>query len=772
MNQQTIKLTDVLKEHFGYDSFLPGQDEVIQRTLNKENLFVVMPTGGGKSLCYQLPALLVDGIVLVVSPLIALMKDQVDQLNSWGIKSTFINSSITSQEMSLRINEVVAGKYKLLYVAPERFYNRNFMHQIKNIKIDIFVIDEAHCISEWGHDFRPSYLRLKKVCDYLQPGSIMALTATATNEVRDDIRNLLGFEKKDEFITGFHRPNLFFMIERADKEKKRLSKILAITQKIKGNIIIYAGTRKNVEKITETLIEYGIDAIPYHAGLTDEQRTENQDQFLLNQKRIIVCTNAFGMGINKKDVRAVIHYNMPGSIEAYYQEAGRAGRDGKRSYCIMLFGLQDRFLQEFFIQGSYPPRDMIERVYETLVAENQEFILKTHEEIIQAIPGRVNEMAVSSVLRILEESNLLERLSEKNHKATIKLLENIDSAMDKLDPRAEKQRLLLASLFDIYGQSIYEGIQFHIDNLVLRCGMSRDAFMRSLKHLTEKKILEYQAPFRGRGIKMISTETDMHNLPVNYEYLEEQAQREYNRLRKMEGYALNSGCHHKYILKYFSDSQASKITCNHCDWCVNNKRSSVETAVPFENHDDPSASSTPTQPEQKEKLSKTEKAVLSTVKRYSGRFGIKRIVEILKGSKNQAIRKWGLHNSPFYGFFEDTHKDQLERIISNLILKRYIDRQNGLYPVVSISEKGKSILGEGGNESAIKDDMIKQKMIKDKELKLSLVKIIINQGFIDKRLIKKMLNDNNHTDSEIENVLHELKNEFREYLKKKYSEDI
>ncbi|MCD6459036.1 ATP-dependent DNA helicase RecQ [bacterium] len=772
MRNQTVELKNVLKKHFGYDNFLQGQEAVIKRALNKENLFVIMPTGGGKSLCYQLPSLLLDGIVLVVSPLIALMKDQVDQLNSWDIKSTFINSSITQKEISLRINEVVSGKYKLLYVAPERFYNQNFMYQIKNIKIDLFVIDEAHCISEWGHDFRPSYLRLKKVCDYLHAGSIMALTATATSEVRDDIRKLLGFNKKDEFITGFHRPNLFFMVERADKEKKRLSKVIKITQKIKGNIIIYAGTRKNVDKITLSLVELGIEAVAYHAGLTDEERTENQEKFLSDKKRIIVCTNAFGMGVNKKDVRAVIHYNMPGSIEAYYQEAGRAGRDGKRAYCILLYGLQDRFLQEFFIQGSYPPRDMIERIYKSLASDNKEIVLKTHEEIIQTIPGRVNEMAVSSVLRILEDSSLLERLSEKNHKAAIKLIKNIDKAMDNLDPRAEKQRLLLSSLFDIFGQSIYQGVQFHIDNLALRCAMTRNSFMRSLKQLTEKQIIQYQAPFRGRGIRMLSLDADINNLPIDYAYLDQQSQREYQRLRKMEGFVFNKGCRHKYILNYFGDSNASKITCSYCDWCVNKKQTSNQANLEnsYDNLEQPK-NIQPIESGEKSGLSKIEKAVLSTVSRYSGRFGIKVIINVLKGSKNQVIRKWGLRNCPFYGFFEDVHKDQLERIISDLIFKKYIDRQSGMYPVISISEKGKSVLDSAEPQSKIKAEILQQKESKNNKLKLSLIKIIIDQGFIDKRIITKILN-NHYSDSEIENVLLELKDEFRDYLKKKYSEKI
>lgn len=750
----------ILKEYFGYDEFLPGQEDVIHRILKGDNLLVIMPTGGGKSLCYQLPALQLSGIVLVVSPLIALMKDQVDQLNSWGVPSTFINSSITAPEVAFRIKEVLSGKYRLVYVAPERFYSRTFLYQIKDVKIDLFVIDEAHCISEWGHDFRPSYLRLKKVAEFLTARSIVALTATATHEVREDIRTLLGFTPDDEIVTGFHRPNLFFMVHRIDREKIRMEKLKKIIQKLTGSLIIYAGTRKTVDAITHELSDDGYQVTSYHAGLTDEERILNQDAFLSGKTRIIVCTNAFGMGINKKDVRGVIHFNLPGSIEAYYQEAGRAGRDGKRAYCILLFGARDRYLQEFFIQGSYPPRELIEEIYRTIDAENEEIIKKTHEEILNQLTGRVNEMAVSSVLRILEEHGIIERLSERDHKASIKLLKDFDGALDSIDPRAEMQRLVLANLFEIYDQALYGGIQFVIDDLAMKCRVSRETFLRSIKALHEKELLSYNAPFRGRGIRMLQQHVDPEKLPVPYDALTERSSKEYDRLRKMEEYAYQSECRHRFFLRYFGENVSSFPHCESCDFCVNphNPEKTIQHEKTDNSEKTPSSSA----------LDMVSNAFLATIGRYPGRFGQKVIIDILKGSKNQFVRRWSLHNAPFYSFFDTYTREHLEKELSNLIIKGYVTRQNGMYPVLSLSALGEKILQETGGSDIKKELEAKkenQKILKDR----IIINAIIAHGFDDRKLIKEVVG-NEITMSEIEQVIIKIKKDFLDYLKEKYVE--
>ncbi len=752
-----LNIKEHLKKYFGYDDFLPGQEEVVNRILKGENLFVIMPTGGGKSLCYQLPAVIMDGIVLVVSPLIALMKDQVDQLNSWGIPSTFINSSITSIEISNRLHEIANRKYRLVYVAPERFYNRNFVLQLKELKISLFVIDEAHCISEWGHDFRPSYLRLKRVADYLKIRSIIALTATATTEVRSDIIANLGLSADNEVITGFHRPNLFFMTDRIDSENKRLEKLKRIVCKVQGSLIVYAGTRKVVDKITTAFVNEKIKAVSYHAGLTDEDRKNNQELFLNDSVRIIVCTNAFGMGINKKNVRGVIHFNLPGSLEAYYQEAGRAGRDGKRSFCILLYGYGDRYLQEFFIQGSYPDKELIKEVYSVLDAENEEIILKTHDEIQKCLSAnKVNDMAISSILRILEDNNIVERLSEKNHKASLKLLLNFDEALDSIDTRAEIQRLVLGNIMEIYENAIYTGIQFYPDDLAVKCRIPKDSLMRAITALNEKNIIEYRAPFRGRGIRMIQKNLDTNNLPIRYDLLEERAGKEYQRLRIMEGYVFNKGCRHFYLLRYFGDKTLNGDNCNSCDTCV-------KPDVKAENDSCEIAEKNTEITVDKNNLIE---AVLYTIKSYPDRFGQKVIVDILKGSNNQQIRKWNLKKTKHYGQYRDLSREDIESVISNLAIKGFLIRQKGLYPVLNLSQTGFEYLLNSGKEEKRESQSLTSNIIINYEKEI--IKAIIKNGMNFEKSKKEI--SSTIPEQEIKKVLNRIEKDFIEFLKMKYPE--
>lgn len=360
-------MNDLLKQYFGYDEFRPGQKEIIQKVIDQENVLGIMPTGSGKSICYQLPSLLVDGLTVVVSPLISLMKDQVDAANQLGIPATFINSSLDGYETARRFQEIDRQQYRLLYIAPERFIMPDFIQAMNRWNVCMIAIDEAHCISQWGHDFRPSYLQMAKQLDQLPNRPvIVALTATATIQVAADIKRLLKIPDGNHIQTGFGRENLRFQVVKDQKKEQYLVEYLKINKNQSG--IIYAATRKEVDRIYHLLKKFGFSIGRYHGGLKENERTAMQEAFLYDRLQLIVATNAFGMGINKSNVRFVIHYQIPGSLEAYYQEAGRAGRDGLSSEAILLFAPQDIQVQKFFIQQSQREEEQKQKEYEKLKA--------------------------------------------------------------------------------------------------------------------------------------------------------------------------------------------------------------------------------------------------------------------------------------------------------------------------------------------------------------------------------------------------------------------
>ncbi|MGN4291250.1 DNA helicase RecQ [Bacillus cereus group sp. MYBK87-2] len=345
------KAQELLASYFGYSSFRRGQDETIKNVLDGKDTVCIMPTGGGKSICYQIPALVFEGTTLVISPLISLMKDQVDTLVQNGISATYINSSISITEANQRIQLAKQGHYKLLYVAPERLDSMEFVDQLIDMKIPMIAIDEAHCISQWGHDFRPSYLHIHRILDYLpEKPLVLALTATATPQVRDDICNTLGINQENTIMTTFERENLSFSVIKGQDRNAYLADYIRQNQKESG--IIYAATRKVVDQLYEDLMKAGVSVSKYHAGMSDHDRNEQQELFLLDEVSVMVATSAFGMGIDKSNIRYVIHYQLPKNMESYYQEAGRAGRDGLDSACILLYASQDVQVQRFLIDQS------------------------------------------------------------------------------------------------------------------------------------------------------------------------------------------------------------------------------------------------------------------------------------------------------------------------------------------------------------------------------------------------------------------------------------
>ncbi len=341
----------VLKDYFGHDSFRDGQEQIVDALLDGRDALCIMPTGAGKSMCYQIPALLFDGVTIVVSPLISLMKDQVGSLVQSGVPAAYINSSLSYPQFLRVLSNTEYGKYKIIYVAPERLLTDGFLDTCKKIKISMVAVDEAHCVSQWGQDFRPSYLKIISFVESLENRPIVgAFTATATNDVKEDIKKILRLENPFEITTGFDRPNLFFGVIKSSSKDEKL--IDLIRERGDRSGIVYCATRKNVESVCELLCDNGFSATRYHAGLDEYERRKNQEDFVFDRKNIMVATNAFGMGIDKSNVTYVIHYNMPKNIESYYQEAGRAGRDGGEADCILLYSPKDVRLNRFMIENS------------------------------------------------------------------------------------------------------------------------------------------------------------------------------------------------------------------------------------------------------------------------------------------------------------------------------------------------------------------------------------------------------------------------------------
>jgi ATP-dependent DNA helicase RecQ len=426
-------LTELLRTQFGLEEFRGGQRTAIEHVLNREHTLVVMPTGSGKSLVYQVAALALPGTALIVSPLIALMKDQVDRLQTLGIPATFINSSLSVSEQQRRIDKLSRKEYRLVYIAPERLRSRPFVEALRESNVSLLAVDEAHCISQWGHDFRPDYLNIGGMREELDNPITLALTATATPDVQNDIVNQLGLPQAQRVVTGFARPNLVFHVRLTPDLRSKQNAIRKVLSTVKGAGIIYVGTRREAEELSTTLeAEYRVPAYVYHGGMDRSQRSMVQDAYLADPNAIMIATNAFGMGVDRPDVRFVIHYSIPGTLEAYYQEAGRAGRDGRLAQCMLLYAPQDRNLQEWFIENDSPSRNELNALYKAIIARvRDEGIAKVSpEELIRAT--RLFEVKLRVGLSQLERYEAIERLRDDSYGIHIKPGELSDETLDRI----------------------------------------------------------------------------------------------------------------------------------------------------------------------------------------------------------------------------------------------------------------------------------------------------------------------------------------------------
>ena len=454
----------VLRDVFGYGEFRPGQAEVIEAVLARRDTLAVMPTGGGKSVCYQVPALLHDrGLTLVVSPLLALMKDQVDAMQAMGVAAAAINSTVSQDEQRQVLASAASGALRLLYVAPERFGAGGFMAALRGLPVSLLAIDEAHCISQWGHDFRPSYRDLGDVRDRIGSPPIVALTATADPRVRDDIVARLQLRTPTVHVAGFDRPNLRFEVARVTTLKDKFEGIASQLRELKDeSAIVYCGTRKRVEEITDSLQRAGIKCARYHAGMNDDDRKRIQNAFARDTLRIIVATNAFGMGIDKPDVRAVIHHDMPDSLESYYQEAGRAGRDGGPATCTLYYATRDRGLREFFIDMSHPEASRVVEVYQGLVG------FAGNRVHVREVMRDTDEPGINAAVQSLVESGLAGRagysvwatdLDGEAKIDTAGLEEHRQHSFDKLDAMenyARSRTCLRTRILQYFGDDVHQ----------------------------------------------------------------------------------------------------------------------------------------------------------------------------------------------------------------------------------------------------------------------------------------------------------------------------
>ncbi len=568
----------VLRRHWGHKNFRPGQQEALEAVLQGRDVLAILPTGGGKSVCYQVPAMLHEGLTLVVSPLIALMQDQVAQLRVRGVPAAFINSTLTPREIDQRWTDAEFGRYRLLYVAPERLQTDVFLARADRLRVDLLAVDEAHCVSEWGHHFRPSYLLIAEARAALGHPSTLAVTATATPEVRRDIIEHLGLRDPEVVVRGFDRPNVVWSIFRTENKREQ---VRAVLRGVPGSGIVYAATRRSVEEWAAWLAQEGEAATAYHGGLPAPAREQAQQAWIGGQARVVVATNAFGMGIDKPDVRFVVHVDVPSSPEAYYQEAGRAGRDGRKAYAVLLFHPRDEATQRALIEESHPDAKSVSLVYDAACNLAQlphgalpEGPVALDVDALAHLTGFAPSR-VTTAIDLLVRQGTWQAQPARRHHGLLRFLQPADAVRrhaDGLqnDALARFIRLLLRT---VHADAFTDWWEIDLRLLQRRTRLPRRRLLAGLAFLQRRGLLDWRAP--ETALRVLFNEPRAQRLPVDDLAVRRAKRRAETRLADVLRYARSVTCRRHFLLAYFGEKSPER--CGACDVCLGRHRAVIIT---------------------------------------------------------------------------------------------------------------------------------------------------------------------------------------------------
>lgn len=568
---------EILKQYWGYDSFRGIQEAIITSIGDGRDTLGLMPTGGGKSITFQVPALAQPGLCLVITPLIALMKDQVRNLRDRGIKAVAIYSGMTREEILIALENCIFGDYKFLYISPERLDTEIFRIKLKSMKVSMITVDESHCISQWGYDFRPSYLKIAEVRKLLPGIPVLALTATATPEVVKDIQARLAFRKENVFRMSFERKNLAYIVRRTENKAEEL---LHILNRVTGSAIVYTRNRKKTKEVAQWLNQQEITATFYHAGLSNETKDARQKSWLTGEHRVMVATNAFGMGIDKPDVRLVVHIDFPDSPEAYFQEAGRAGRDGEKAYAVLLYAKSDPTILRKRISDTFPEKDYIRKVYEDI---NFYYQMAMGDGLGCTYAFNIDEFChnfkhfpiqVDSALKILTRAGYLEYTDEQDNASRLIFTQRRDELyrIQENNPDTEKLlRIILRSYTGVFTDYAY----INEDSLASRTGLTRQQVYETLVFLTRRRILHYIPGKKTPYIIYTRERQETDRIYLSDEVYEDRKKSYIQRIEAMLSYAeTDDKCRSRMLLRYFGEK--NEHNCGHCDVCLQKHDSGVK----------------------------------------------------------------------------------------------------------------------------------------------------------------------------------------------------